>query len=90
MPKYMGKRSGAKNKSPKADAAMEILAGGLPSPPMGGAGPMPPIADEIVMDAPEPGGGDVIVELQGLLDGWDDKEHPYYKDVEALVLGASA
>ena len=77
MPKYMGKRSGAKNKSPKADAAMEILAGG-------------PIADEIVMDAPEPGGGDVIVELQGLLDGWDDKEHPYYKDVEALVLGASA
>ena len=28
---------------------------------------------------------ELVAELQGLLDGWDDTEHEYYTDLSALV-----
>jgi hypothetical protein len=31
-----------------------------------------------------------VVAAQGLLDKWPDKEHPYYKDLEALVMEYSS
>ena len=29
--------------------------------------------------------GGMCKELKGLLESWDDRDHPYYKDVEKLV-----
>ena len=74
---------GPKGKSPKADAAMAMLAEAVPMPmPAGPEMGMPAGLEEM----PAPGGGDeFIVGAQGLLETWPDKEHPYYKDLEALV-----
>jgi hypothetical protein len=84
----MGRRSGAKGKSPKADAAMAMLAESMPMPGMPGE------EMEVAAEAeemPAPGGGeDFIVAAQGLLENWPDKEHPYYKDLEALIAEYSA
>ena len=81
-----GRRNSARGKSPKADAAMAMLAEAVPMP---GGG-----EEEIAAEAaevPTPGGGeDVVVAAQGLLDKWPDKEHPYYKDLEALVMEYSS
>jgi hypothetical protein len=82
----MGKRGGAGRKSPKADAAMAMLAEAAPMP---GGGEMEMAAEAVEMPAPG-GGEDFVVAAQGLLDTWDDKEHPYYKDLEALVMEYSA
>jgi hypothetical protein len=74
MPKHKGN-------SPKAEAAMAMLGEVMPAP-----GPMEGMAMEAEA-MPAPGGGeDIIVEVQGLLDKWTDKEHPYYKDLEALLM----
>lgn len=81
MPRAMGRRSGARGASPKADAAMAILSEGMPMPG-GGEEEVMAEAEEV----PTPGGGeDFIVAAQGLLEKWPDKEHPYYKDLETLV-----
>jgi hypothetical protein len=86
MPRATGKRSSARGASPKADAAMAILSEGIDMPGVG--------EEEIsaeAMEAPAPGGGeDIVVAAQGLLDKWPDKEHPYYKDLEALVMEYSS
>lgn len=82
----MGKRGGAGRKSPKADAAMAMLAEGMPMP---GGGEMEMAAEAVEMPAPG-GGEDFIMEAQGLLDNWPDKEHPYYKDLEELIMKYSA
>ena len=70
--------------SPRADAAMAMLAEGpLPG---GGVGIEEMVAEEgPAPAAPPEAGGDVVVQLEELLSTWDDKEHPYYKDVEMLV-----
>jgi hypothetical protein len=78
--------AGRKARSPKSDAAMAILSEAMPMP---GGG-----EEEVAAEAaevPAPGGGeDFVVAAQGLLDKWPDKEHPYYKDLEALVMEYSA
>ncbi len=86
MPKAMGGRKSPSKPSPKADAAMAMLAEAAPMP---GGGEMEVEAEAVEMPAPG-GGEDFIVAAQGLLDNWDDKEHPYYKDLEALVMEYSA
>ena len=72
---------GPKMKSPKADAAMAMLAEAAPMP---GGGEMDMAAEAVEMPAPG-GGEEFVVEAQELLDNWPDKEHPYYKDLEKLV-----
>jgi hypothetical protein len=56
--------------------------------PGGGVGIEEMVAEEGPLPGAAPGGGDVVVQLEELLSTWDDKEHPYYKDVEMLVESA--
>ena len=78
--------AGRNARSPKSDAAMAILSEAMPMP---GGGEMDMTAEAAEMPAPG-GGEEFIVEAQGLLDKWPDKEHPYYKDLEALIAEHSA
>ena len=86
MPRAMGGRNSPRGKSPKADAAMAMLAEAVPMP----GGGEEEISAEAV-ETPAPGGGeDIVMGAQALLDKWPDKEHPYYKDLEALVMEYSS
>ncbi len=86
MPRAMGGRKSPSKPSPKADAAMAMLAEAVPMP---GGGEMEMEAEAVEMPAPD-GGEDFVMEAQGLLDNWPDKEHPYYKDLEELIMKYSA